>query len=285
MTAALEIRDLSVRVASTGAPVLRKVSMTVQAGSIHGLVGESGAGKSTLAKTILGILPKALHVASGSIGVAGQDHLAGRVAGTGEIAFIPQDPLSALNPSRKISSQLGDAMRRRHKGTRRDLHQRMLALLRDVHIHDAERVLNSYPHQLSGGMRQRILIASAFSTRPKLILADEPTTALDVTVQKQVLRLIRDMQRQQDTAIVFVTHDLGVVAQICDAVTVLYAGKVVEQAPATEIFTTPIHAYTRALIAASPRFDQPELGMSPIPDATFADLDTEIATFDEATVG
>ncbi|WP_416897709.1 MAG: ABC transporter ATP-binding protein [Minwuia sp.] len=279
MTAALDIRDLSVAVKATGAPVLRQVSMTVEPGSIHGLVGESGAGKSTLAKAILGILPKALQVTGGAIRVAGHDHRASHVGRSGEIAFIPQDPLSALNPSRKIGAQLGDAMDRAGRTPRADRRQRMIGLLRDVRIHDPERVLDSYPHQLSGGMRQRVLIASAFSTEPRLILADEPTTALDVTVQKQVLKLIRDMQYRHDAAIVFVTHDLGVVAQICDTVTVLYAGMVVEQAPAAQVFGEPAHAYTRALMDASPRFDRPELGMTPISEATFEQLESEVARF------
>lgn len=281
MSAALDISDLSVVVRETGQPVLRSVSLTVEKGSIHGLVGESGAGKSTLAKAILGILPRGLKVTGGSIRLDGRDHVSGRAAQAGEIAFIPQDPLSALNPSRKIGSQLGDALRQ--TGIPATEVRKMLPrLLGDVKIREPKRVLDSYPHQLSGGMRQRVLIASAFSTRPRLILADEPTTALDVTVQKQVLRLIREMQEQYGTAMIFVTHDLGVVAQICDQVTVLYAGLTVERADVQTIFDAPQHTYTKALMAASPRFDRPELGMTPISDAVFEELAREVDGFDEA---
>lgn len=281
MSNALDIRNLSVTVRGTAKPILRSVSMAVAKGSIHGLVGESGAGKSTLAKAILGILPRGLQITGGSIELDGRDHATGRAARAGEIAFIPQDPLSALNPSRKIGSQLSDALSQTGMATS-DVRKRLPSLLGDVKIREPKRVLDSYPHQLSGGMRQRVLIASAFSTRPRLILADEPTTALDVTVQKQVLRLIREMQERHGTAMIFVTHDLGVVAQICDQVTVLYAGLTVERADVQSIFNAPKHTYTRALLAASPRFDQPELGMTPIADDVFDELFREVDGFDEA---
>lgn len=281
MNAALDISELSVRVRGSGKPILRSVSLTVEKGSIHGLVGESGAGKSTLAKAILGILPRGLEISGGSILLDGRDHAEGRAANAGDIAFIPQDPLSALNPSRRIGSQLGDALRQSGMA-RSEVERQLPRLLGDVKIREPKRVLNSYPHQLSGGMRQRVLIASAFSTRPRLILADEPTTALDVTVQKQVLRLIREMQERHGTAMIFVTHDLGVVAQICDQVTVLYAGLTVERAGVQSIFDTPKHTYTRALMAASPRFDRPELGMKPISGETMDELAVEVAGFDEA---
>ena len=281
MTAALDISNLSVTVRESGAPILRSVSLIVEKGSIHGLVGESGAGKSTLAKAILGILPRGLRISGGTITLDGQDHADGSAAKAGDIAFIPQDPLSALNPSRKIGSQLSDALRQSGMA-RSDVQKQLPRLLGDVKIREPKRVLESYPHQLSGGMRQRVLIASAFSTRPRLILADEPTTALDVTVQKQVLRLIREMQDRYGTAMIFVTHDLGVVAQICDQVSVLYAGITVERADVQSIFASPEHTYTRALIAASPRFDQPELGMTPIAGDVFDELAREVGTFDGA---
>jgi len=281
MTAALDISNLSVTVRSNGKPILRSVSLTVEKGSIHGLVGESGAGKSTLAKAILGILPRGLKISGGSILLDGRDHAAGRAAKAGDIAFIPQDPLSALNPSRKIGSQLGDALRQSGVPAS-EVQKQLPRLLGDVKIREPKRVLDSYPHQLSGGMRQRVLIASAFCTRPRLILADEPTTALDVTVQKQVLRLIREMQERHGTAMIFVTHDLGVVAQICDQVTVLYGGLTVERADVQSIFERPQHTYIRALMAASPRFDRPELGMTPISGDVFDELAREVAGFDGA---
>jgi peptide/nickel transport system ATP-binding protein len=154
--------------------------------------------------------------------------------------------------------------------------ERALQLLDEVQIRDPERVLKAYPHELSGGMRQRILIASAFALNPKLVVADEPTTALDVTVQKEILRLIRRMQEAHGTAVIFVTHDLGVVAKICDQVTLLYAGKVIEDGPTAELLTAPRHVYTRALIAAGPRYDQPNAGLEPVPESVFRQLRAEI---------
>jgi peptide/nickel transport system ATP-binding protein len=162
----------------------------------------------------------------------------------------------------------------------REAHKRALELLAEVHIREPERVLLSYPHQLSGGMRQRVLIAAAFALEPKIIVADEPTTALDVTVQKQILRLLRAMQEAHRTAVIFVTHDLGVVAQICDRVTLLFAGAVIESAPTEDILSAPRHPYTRALIAAGPRYDRPDAGLKPVPEALVADLRLEIAAAD-----
>ena len=162
---------------------------------------------------------------------------------------------------------------------------RGLELLDEVHISDPERVMRAYPHELSGGMRQRVLIASAFALEPKLIVADEPTTALDVTVQKQILRLIRGMQKAHGTAVLFVTHDLGVVAQICDTVTLLFAGAVIESGPTRETLSQPRHPYTRALIEAGPRYDRPEAGLKPIPDAIVSRLRAEIAVMDRGHAG
>jgi peptide/nickel transport system ATP-binding protein len=160
---------------------------------------------------------------------------------------------------------------------------RGLALLDEVQIQAPERVLRSFPHELSGGMRQRVLIASAFALEPRLIVADEPTTALDVTVQKQILRLIRAMQSAHGTAVLFVTHDLGVVAQICDSVTLLFAGRVVEAGRTADLLTTPRRPYTRALIEASPRYDRPDAGLRPIPDEVVAGLRAELAASSEAS--
>jgi peptide/nickel transport system ATP-binding protein len=171
--------------------------------------------------------------------------------------LIPQDPLSALNPSRRIAAQMTDVMRLRLRLSHAEANARALALLHEVQIREPESVLRRYPHELSGGMRQRVLIATAFACEPRLIVADEPTTALDVTVQKQILRLIRDLQRRHGTALLFITHDLGVVAKICNSVSVLNAGAIVEQAPVAAIFGAPQHPYTRALFAATPRYDRP----------------------------
>jgi peptide/nickel transport system ATP-binding protein len=266
-------------------PVLRRVSLTVDTGEVHGLVGESGAGKSTIAKAILGIIPSQVKIAGGRIDFEGSDLLS--LSATGlrailgrDIALIPQDPSTALNPARRIDAQMTDGLRLKRGLSAKEARIRAQALLEEVQIRDPERVLNSYPHQLSGGMRQRVLIAAAFGLEPKLVIADEPTTALDVTVQKQILRLIRSLQERHGTSVLFVSHDLGVVAKICDRVTVLYMGKVVEQGTTADVLTTPRHAYTKALLAANPRYDRPDTGLEPTPPEVIAALRAEISAFD-----
>jgi peptide/nickel transport system ATP-binding protein len=279
----LAIEHLSARSERDGGqPILRDVSISVASGRVLGLVGESGAGKSTIAKAVLGILPSGVRLTSGRIAFEGRDLLAldrraVRAIMGSEITLIPQDPMTALNPGRRIGAQLTDGIRMRRGLSRREANERAVALLEEVHIRDPARVMAAFPHQLSGGMRQRVLIAAAFSLQPKLVIADEPTTALDVTVQKQILRLIRAMQVSHGTAVVFVTHDLGVVAQICDEVALLYAGKVVESGATADILARPRHAYTRALIASGPRYDQPGRGLVPVPDSVLAALREEIA--------
>lgn len=264
-----------------GSPILRDVSLTLERGEVRGLVGESGAGKSTIAKALLGILPRTVRVTGGFIRFEGRDMLTMRaealreILGT-EISLIPQDPQTALNPGRRIEAQLTDGLRLRRGLSSREAHLRALKLLEEVHIRDPERVLRAYPHELSGGMRQRVLIASAFALEPKLVIADEPTTALDVTVQKQILRLIRGMQKAHGTGVIFVTHDLGVVAQICDTVTLLYAGKVIEEGRTADVLEQPRHAYTKALMAAGPRYDRPDAGLTPVPQSVFEQLRAEI---------
>ena len=260
-TPLLAIANLTVAL-KRGPVLLHDIALSVAPGEVHGLVGMSGAGKSMVGRCVLGILPDAARVVAGSVRFQGQelvglDERARRRAGAA-LALIPQDPLSALNPSRRIAAQMTDVMRLRLGLSRDAAHAKALAMLHEVHIRAPEDVLRRYPHELSGGMRQRVLIATAFACEPRLIVADEPTTALDVTVQKQILRLIRDLQRSHGTAVLFVTHDLGVVAKICNSVTVLNAGRIVEQAPVAEIFARPRDAYTRALFAATPRYDRPD---------------------------
>lgn len=252
------------------APILREVSLSLQAGQVMGLVGESGAGKTTIGKAVLGMLPRTLRIARGEVRFAGRNLLAlpagelRHIIGN-EIALIPQDPQTSLNPLRRIGSQLTDGLRLRRGLTRKAALDRAADLLADVHINDPQRVLRAFPHELSGGMRQRVLIASAFALEPRLIVADEPTTALDVTVQKQILRLIRRMQEAHGTAVLFVTHDLGVVAQVCDQVTLLLGGRIVESGAVSSVFASPSHPYTRALIEAVPRYDRPQAGLRPVP--------------------
>jgi peptide/nickel transport system ATP-binding protein len=268
-------------------PILRQVSLTVGIGEVHGVVGESGAGKSTIAKAILGIIPSQVKITGGSITFEGENLLsmsakALRSLLGRDIALVPQDPSTALNPSRRIEAQLTDGLRLKRGLSGREARRRALALLEEVQIRDPERVLRSYPHQLSGGMRQRVLIAAAFGLEPKLVIADEPTTALDVTVQKQILKLIRLLQERHGTSVLFVSHDLGVVAKICDRLTVLYMGRAMEQGTAEEVLSAPRHAYTKALLAANPRYDRPDTGLEPTPPEVVAALRAEIAAFDAA---
>ena len=268
-------------------PILRRVSLSVGVGEVHGVVGESGAGKSTIAKAILGIIPSQVRITGGTINFEGQNLLsmpakALRAVLGRDIALVPQDPSTALNPSRRIDAQLTDGLRLKRGLSAREARLRALALLEEVQIRDPERVLKRYPHQLSGGMRQRVLIAAAFGLEPKLVIADEPTTALDVTVQKQILRLIRLLQERHGTSVLFVSHDLGVVAKICDRLTVLYMGRAMEQGTTEEVLSAPRHAYTKALLAANPRYDRPDTGLEPTPPEVVAALRAEIAAFDAA---
>ena len=287
----LAIESLSaISLRDGGKPVLRRVSLSVGTGEVHGLVGESGAGKSTIAKAILGIIPSQVKMTRGQIDFEGRNLLTLRphelrdVLGR-DIALIPQDPSTALNPARRIDAQMTDGLRLKRNMASAEAKRRARALLEEVQIRDPDRVLASYPHQLSGGMRQRVLIAAAFGLEPKLVIADEPTTALDVTVQKQILRLIRSLQERHGTSVLFVSHDLGVVAKICDRVTVLYMGKVVEQGAAAQVLETPRHAYTKALLAANPRYDRPDTGLEPTPPEVVAALRAEIAAFDASSEG
>ncbi len=254
----LSIQDLTVQL-KNGMPLLRHVSLDVEPGEVRALVGESGAGKSMIGKAVLGILPKAARLTGGKILLDGEDlqtlsQKARRQRIGARAALIPQDPLTALNPSRRVGPQITDRLVDILGWKRPNAEKRALELLEEVHIQSPERVMRAYPHELSGGMRQRILIASAFAAEPKLIIADEPTTALDVTVQKQILKLIREMQQRHGTALLFVTHDLGVVSKIAQSLTVLYAGKVIEETSVENFFAAPSHAYSKALLAATPKY-------------------------------
>ncbi|MGY6534199.1 MAG: ABC transporter ATP-binding protein [Pararhodobacter sp.] len=290
MSAYLSIRNLSavLKGAPKGTPrLLRSVSLDVAAGEVRGLVGESGAGKSMIGKAVLGILPRAVQVVEGEIWLDGVDLLRmtpserrRRIGASA--ALIPQDPMTALNPSRRIGPQITDRLVDILGWTRADAEARARELLDEVRIPDPARVMRSYPHELSGGMRQRVLIASAFAAEPKMIVADEPTTALDVTVQKQILRLIAQMQARHGTALLFVTHDLGVVSKVCDTLSVLYAGKVVEDTRVRDFFAAPGHAYSAALLAATPKYTDPDAGLNPVPAAVIEAVQAEVAAAEAA---
>ncbi|MEP3427845.1 MAG: ABC transporter ATP-binding protein [Roseibium sp.] len=288
MSALLKVRNLSVRL-RRGPTILRSVSFDVAAGEARGLVGESGAGKSMIGKAILGTLPRAIEITGGEIWLDDENLLAlpntqWRKRIGAKAALIPQDPLTALNPSRRIGPQITNRLVQILKWKRSEAEARARELLHEVHIPDPERVMRSYPHELSGGMRQRILIASAFSAEPLLIIADEPTTALDVVVQKQILKLIKEMQYRHGTALVFVTHDLGVVSKICQSLSVLYAGKVVEDTQVRDFFNGPAHPYAAALLAATPQYTDPESSLMPVPQPVIDRVRKEIEDFDRGAV-
>ena len=260
MTADLLVaRDLSVVLRRLGprATVLKDLSFTLRPGRTLGLVGESGAGKSMIGRLIARDLPDGFDVASGSLMFDGRDMLAAsprahRALLGREIAFIPQEPLSALNPVRSIGSQFDEHLRRLGVASRADRRSRMVALLKSVHLVRGEDLLARYPHQLSGGMCQRVLIAMAFAGKPKLVVADEPTTALDATVQTRIVAVLAELQQQHGTGVIFITHDLRLAGQVCDDVLVLYAGRPVEQGPARRVLGAPFQPYTRCLLLANP---------------------------------
>jgi oligopeptide/dipeptide ABC transporter ATP-binding protein len=226
-----------------------------------GIVGESGSGKSMTALSILRLVPEPGKIVEGTISFDGRDVLAFddeelRKFRGNDVAMIFQDPMSSLNPVLKAGFQIEEAMRAHDRFNKEQAKARVPLLLRRVRIPDAERRAREYPHQFSGGMRQRIMIAMGLSNEPALLIADEPTTALDVTVQAQILEQLRDLNRELGTAIVLITHNMAVVASICSWVVVMYAGRVVEQGPTEEIFRSPQHPYTWSLLRSIPRIDE-----------------------------
>jgi len=254
--AVLEVRDLSVAV-EDGPQLVTGVSFTLEPGRVLGLVGESGCGKTMTARSLLGLLPDGVSVSGGSILWQGRELVGlpeSRLTGVPgrEIAMISQEPMVALDPMFSIAYQLIQPIRRFRGVGRAEARKIATELLRQVGIVDAERVLESYPHQVSGGMAQRVCIALALTGEPKLLIADEPTTALDVTVQAEILSLLRALVRDTGLSMVIVSHDLGVVADICDDVAVMYAGEVVESGSAVAVLDDPAHPYTMALLGANP---------------------------------
>jgi peptide/nickel transport system ATP-binding protein len=287
MTAVLTVHDLHVAIGHRGSAtnVLRGASLEVGAGEVRGLVGESGAGKSMLGRAVLGLLPANAVIAAGTIQFEGRDLLAmpeperRRLLGR-RIALIPQDPMTSLNPVKRVGAQIAALLRHHLSLSRRAAWQRAAELLAEVAIREPQRVLQLYPHEISGGMRQRVLIAMAFACDPSLVIADEPTTALDVTVQRQVLQLVERLRQRHGAAVLFITHDLGVVAKICRTMTVLHAGRVLEEGETADVLTKPRHPYTRALLAATPRADRPAEALRPVPPALIENLWAEVHRLD-----
>ncbi len=260
MIPALGVKGLkvSIRTDDGVARVLDDVGLTLERGRILGVVGESGCGKSTLIRAIMGILPKGASVEGGEIWFEGENLLAfsekelNTSVRSSRIGFIPQDPLLSLNPVFKVGAQLLEVMRWHAAGTRRDHIARLVMLLKRLQVPDPENALERYLHQFSGGQRQRLLIAAALSCAPGLVIADEPTTALDVTTQHQILGLLRELVGEFGLSLMFVTHDFGVVAELCDDLCVIYAGQTVEQGTVESVLQAPSHPYTRALLACHP---------------------------------
>ncbi|HEJ9093732.1 TPA: ABC transporter ATP-binding protein [Serratia odorifera] len=250
---------------------LNRVSLTVNAGEIVGVVGESGSGKSVTAMMIMRLLAdESYHVTGGRLSVLGTDVLNAseremrRLRGA-RVSMIFQEPMSALNPTRTIGRQMCEVIRLHQRLSADQARHKALALLAEMQIADAERVMARYPFELSGGMRQRVLIAMAFSCEPQLIIADEPTTALDVTVQRQVLRLLQQKARASGTAVLFITHDMAVVSQLCDRVYVMYAGHVIESGATDAVINHPGHPYSTGLLLAAPERGQPRSLLQAIP--------------------
>ena len=246
------MRDL--RVGFPGAEPVRGVSLAVERGQTHCIVGESGSGKSLTALAVMGLLPRGARVA-GSLHFAGAPMPSGRALARlrgDAIAMIFQEPMTSLNPAYTVGSQLTESWRRHRPGGQRAAVDRAAELLARVGIAAPGDRMGQFPHQLSGGLRQRVMIAMALMCGPQLLIADEPTTALDVTVQAQILRLLAGIQAELGLAVLLITHDLGIVARVADQVSVMYAGTVVESAPAAALFTRPAHPYTRGLLASVP---------------------------------
>lgn len=263
MNKILEVRDLHVSFHTYAGEVkaVRGVNFEVYKGEALAIVGESGCGKSVTAQSIMQLLPiPPAKYKQGSILFEGQDllkksekqmqHIRGN-----EIGMIFQDPMTSLNPTIKIGRQIAESLMKHKKLSRHEAYNRAIKMLEMVAVAQPDKRVNQYPHEFSGGMRQRAMIALALACEPKLLIADEPTTALDVTIQAQILELLKDLQKRTGTSIILITHDLGVVAEMCDRVIVMYAGKVVETGTIDDIFYSPQHPYTKGLLKSVPRMD------------------------------
>ncbi|WP_375590306.1 ABC transporter ATP-binding protein [Hoeflea alexandrii] len=271
--ALLEVKDLAIAVAVSGqlVPVVQGVSFEVEAGKTLGIVGESGCGKSLTSLAIMGLLEGSqVRITSGSILFDGQDMLAlpaerRRAIMGADMAMIFQEPMTSLNPVYRVGDQITESILQHRRISKAAARERAIELLRLVRIPDPEGRIDSFPHQLSGGMRQRVMIAMALACDPKLLIADEPTTALDVTVQARILDLMKELQAETGMAIMLISHDLGVIAETCDNVAVMYWGKVIETAAADELFANMVHPYTRGLLASIPATDREVERLEAIP--------------------
>jgi oligopeptide/dipeptide ABC transporter ATP-binding protein len=268
----LAIRDLSVglRTRAGVTPLVRGVSLGIFPGERVGLVGESGSGKSLTLLAAMGLLASPpLAVTGGSVRLAGTELVGApdrvlRGFRGGQIAMIYQDPMTSLDPVQRVGAQIAEGLRA-HGASRRGAAERTLAVLAEVQLPDPARLARAYPHQLSGGMRQRVMIAAALAGNPRLLLADEPTTALDVTIQRQILRLVARLQQARNLAVLWVTHDLGVAAQFVQRLAVMYAGRIVEFGPTGAVFAEPQHPYTAALLRSVPSASGARAALGQIP--------------------
>ena len=259
----LEVKNLHVSFFTPAGEVkaVNGISYDVDYDEVMGIVGESGSGKSVEAYSIIGLLQSPGKVMEGSITLEGEDMLAKTPSEMvdyrgSQVAMIFQNPMTCLNPVYTIGNQLTEALRAHEKSISKEAaDKRAMEMLEQVGINNVEKRMKQYPHELSGGMRQRVMIAMGLICHPKLLIADEPTTALDVTIQAQILELMKELQKKNHMGIIFITHNLGVVAEVCDKVSVMYAGKMVEQGPVDDIFYKPGHPYTMGLLRSMPRVD------------------------------
>jgi oligopeptide/dipeptide ABC transporter ATP-binding protein len=260
----LEVKDLRVEtIGNEPSRIIENISFQVNVGEMMAIVGESGSGKSMTALSIMGLLPEALTQASGEINYEGADltklseKKLNNIRGN-DISMIFQEPMTSLNPSFTIGNQIYEIFKQHTNYTAREIKERSVELLSRVKIPDPKEKLNAYPHELSGGMRQRVMIAMALVCNPKILIADEPTTALDVTIQAQILDLLAELQKSYGMTVIIITHDLGVVAETCQRAIVMYAGQIVEEGTVKELFSHPQHPYTRGLMLSMPKIGKPK---------------------------
>ena len=261
----LEVKALRTSFHSRGHTVqaVRGVDLTVHEGEILGIVGESGSGKSVSMKSVIRLVPPSAKIEADSILLDGVEltklsEKQMRDVRGGSVSMIFQDPMTSLDPLKRVGAHIGEVLRRHLNMTKAQAREEAVSLLRKVGVPSPETRVDQFPHEFSGGMRQRVLIAMALACHPKLLIADEPTTALDVTIQAQILDLIRDLQRQDNMSVILITHDLGVVAQLCHRIAVMYGGLILEEGTTDEIFEAPAHPYTQALLRSIPSIDEAE---------------------------